>query len=365
MNKLFSIGLVFLIALGSGCRRDQAPALNTRVADYPARVEVDVRQAQQLNEISGLAIALMSDTLSDLDPARPGSDINKLNRVASTVRLQVSRSTFRLLDLAHHYAELTGGALDFTAAPLEKIWGLHGQIPEEIPSAALIEGTQAGVGHLFVEIFDKGAVAFTSPNTQIDLGPLGAAYAVDLATLDLRQRGFNTVRLQLGGIQRVLGRPHEQQAWSALLPAPSATLTNLGTVRLDHPHTALAVVQLYDPPLLIANTLFGHVLDPRNGRPAKGTLLTAVLAPSATLAQALAQALLVVGLDDAPALLPLFPKCEVLMIPDRQPEELWMTRDFAERFSADPSFTGTFQTLEPQIVTPAASDEAAPSAPPR
>jgi thiamine biosynthesis lipoprotein len=41
--------------------------------------------------------------------------------------------------------------------------------------------------------------------------------------------------------------------------------------------------------------LYGHILDPRTGYPAKGVLSTTVLAPTATLADALSTAFYVLG----------------------------------------------------------------------
>jgi thiamine biosynthesis lipoprotein len=44
-----------------------------------------------------------------------------------------------------------------------------------------------------------------------------------------------------------------------------------------------------------AGKLYGHILDPRIGQPAEGVLSTTVLAPTATLADALSTAFYVLG----------------------------------------------------------------------
>lgn len=331
---------ILLVLAAGGCRPPPSPVVESLVDRKPAAVEVAPDLMKRRDEIAGLALAHMTETIADLDPGRAGSDLNKLNRVAHSVRLQVSRNTFRLIDLAHHYSERTGGAFDLTAAPLESLWGLRGgPAPVEEPPPELIEGVRQGVGRQHLEIFDQGAVAYTSAGTQIGLDLIGQAYAVDLAILELRRREFSRVRVQLGGAQRALGPYRENHPWMAALTHPFQTGTNLGTVALAPPHPALVVVRLNEHTIQIGTNTYGHILDPRTGQPAHGTALAAVLGPSATMAHALAQALVVVGVEQAPGLLAQFPKCEALLVPDGPAPELWRTAGFAARLNLDPALT--------------------------
>lgn len=365
MNGLRSVSwtLALLLAgLVSACHREIKLSTESVIAGYPAWIEVGEEHGEQLAPAANFAFGVMTATMETLDPERPDSDLNKLNRVANTVRLQVSRNTFRLLDLIHHYSGLTAGTIDPTVYPLEKAWGLHGKAPEEEPSPELLEALRIGVGRDFVELFDQGAVAFTSPNTQIHLGRFGTAYAVDLAALDLRRRGYSSVHVQLDGFQRVLGMRSAAKAWVAPVSHPFLDTAFTGFLTLEGTHTSLTVLRLYDQPLNVGDHIYGGILDPRNGRPAEGTALVAVTGPSATMAAALAQALLVAGLKGAPALLSAFPKCEALVIPDQQPEELWMTSGWQERFTVTADSTNQQHTLE-RAATPADGDEPATPAP--
>ena len=355
--------VLLLVLAAGGCRPPPAPVVESLVDRKPAAVEVVPDLMKRRDEIAGLALAHMTETISDLDPDRAGSDLNKLNRVAHSVRLQVSRNTFRLIDLAHHYSERTGGAFDLTAAPLENLWGLpDGPAPVEEPPPELIEGVRQGVGRQHVEIFDQGAIAYTSAGTQIGLDLIGQAYAVDLAILELRRREFSQIRVQLGNAQRALGPYRSGQPWTAALAHPFLAGTNLGSVVLAPPHPALVVVRLHEHTIRIGTNTYGHILDPRTGRPAQGTALAAVLGPSATMAHALAQALVVVGVEHAPGLLAQFPKCEALLVPDNAASELWRTAGFAARLNLDPALNWTVVELA-NTASGAASAAPAPAAP--
>ena len=332
MAVAVSIGL-------AGCRPPPDRVVESSVLNHPMRVEISAEAKQTPGDAAAEAQRLMEGVLKDLDPGRPGSDIYKLNQVANTVRLQVSRSCFRLIDLARHYSERTDGAYDLTAAPLEEVWNCAGGQLAEAPADQLIEGVLAGVGYRFVEIFDQGAVAFTMQGTRIGFRLLGPAYAVDLAILDLRRRGYDNLIIQVGGIHRVLGARTLDQSWTVELP------DSMGQVRVGGAKPALAVLQARQPPLQVAGRLYSHVLDPRTGRPSEGTAWVAVLAPSATMAQVLAEALLVAGIGQAPALLAQFPKCEIMVRPDDQATATGCTKGFAQRLKLRDAAAGQPTTL--------------------
>jgi thiamine biosynthesis lipoprotein len=58
----------------------------------------------------------------------------------------------------------------------------------------------------------------------------------------------------------------------------------------------------------------GHILDPRTGEPAQGTVLTAVVLPSATETDALSTALLVLGAAGQETLAGLRPGLRALVV---------------------------------------------------
>ncbi len=358
----FAIVLTLLLVT-HGCRPPPPRVMESRVAGKKAAVEVSTTRKDQLGPIASQTFHSMSETMADLDALRPGSDLNKLNRTASSIRLQVSRNTFRLVDLAHHYSERTDGAYDLTSAPLDNLWGLRGaEVPGEEPVEELIAGVLQGIGHAHVELFDQGAVAYTSSGTQIGLDLIGQAYAVDLAVLELRRLTYTDVRVQLAGAQRVLGQQDRNQPWQVVLPNPFAADTNAGTVQLSAPHPALVVVQLRDEVVTIGTNTYGHIINPQTGRPATGTALAAVLAPSATMASALAQALIVVGTERADELLARFPKCEALILPDHQPVEVWRTEGFARQLNLHPDLGWSVIPLA-AAVSPPRDDATAPASP--
>src|SRR5690606_22148860 len=133
----------------------------------------------------------------------------------------------------------------------------------------------------------------------IDLGGIGKGYAVDEAIGLLREAGVERAFLHGGtSTSYGLGQPQDQDGWRVSIDALiDPTASRDGETR------TVAVAALADASLSVSavwgkafehdGVVYGHVLDPRLGRPVEGAMLTAVVSPSATEADALSTALLV------------------------------------------------------------------------
>jgi thiamine biosynthesis lipoprotein len=112
-----------------------------------------------------------------------------------------------------------------------------------------------------------------------------------------------------------LGAPSGAEAWQVAVDAPAD---------FPAPDTTLAVVPLRDASLSVSavwgkaftsgGRVYGHVLDPREGRPVEGAALTAVVSNSATEADALSTALLVAGRRSTALLERMRDRCRALLL---------------------------------------------------
>jgi thiamine biosynthesis lipoprotein len=293
-----------------------------------------------------------------MNARNPDSQIGKINRVANLLQTPLSEDTFKIIDLAYYYAELTDGAFDITAAPLYDLWGVDKATPpDEPPTAELINSARASMGKANAPVSLNRTIAFTTPLTRIDPRELASGYAVDLALLQLRRNRIEDALITYGKTARCQGTADALQSWDVGIPNPSGD-GDVGRITLPDAF-AMHTSQLYDHAITIKGKRYGHIIDPRTGYPAEGTLSVTVLGPTATQASALAQALVVLGLEGSRAVLPRFERHDVMIIPDKQPLELWMTPGFSVRFKPDPAFAGSVHVLEvaPQAKPAAAGDE--------
>ncbi len=249
---------------------------------------------------------------------RPTSEVAGLNARAARSAVRVTPSLFRLLQQARELHQQTEGVFDITVAPLMRCWGFRdgsGRIPE----AASLAEARARVGMNLVELnADDLTVRFAREGVMLDLGAIGKGYALERAVGLLREAGVRSALLN-GGTSTIygLGRPPEAVAWKVAVEYPAERKPGI-------PPSYLAAVPLCDEALSVSavwgrsfeaeGKTFGHVLDPRVGRPVADTMLAAVALASCTETDALSTALLIAGESGHEPILRLRPEMRTLLI---------------------------------------------------
>jgi thiamine biosynthesis lipoprotein len=255
----------------------------------------DVRALRAAGEEALEEIARIEAQLSLYQPA---SEVAHLNGRAAREPVRVTPGVFALLQHAKRISEETSGAFDITVAPLVRCWGfMRGGGRTPLPGELAEARGKVGMNLVRLDEADS-TVRFAQEGVMLDLGAIGKGYAVELAAGVLREAGVGSALLH-GGSSTVyaLGHPPDADRWKVAIDGPPR--------RQDTRASPLALVLLKDESLSVSavwgksfqagGKVFGHVLDPRTGRPVTGALLAAVILPSATETDALSTALLVAG----------------------------------------------------------------------
>lgn len=267
----------------------------------------------------------------------PTSEISFINCRASRQPVQVEPRLFALLKSAQRLHQETGGAFDITVAPLIRCWGFvggTGNLPsdEQIAEAR----AQVGMGHVILDE-RRFTVRFDRPGMMIDLGSIGKGYALEAAAEILLEAGIERALLH-GGTSTVyaIGSPPEADAWKIAIESPPPRKAKIELPESPEPTgRPLAVVELADTSLSVSGvhgkcfrvgeTVYGHVLDPRTGRPAQGALLAAVVLPSAAETDALSTALLLAGVPGHQEVANLRPGMKTLVVDEEPQTGEWRT----------------------------------------
>ncbi len=340
--KFSAIASILLATALIGCRPPAPRETTFTAGNATAHIAVGDGAADLLSTALSPTRRIFNNTWTAFDPDNRSGEIGKVNRMAGEYRLHISFDTFRALDLADYYGKLTGGAYDFTIAPLRDLWGFGSAPAHETPTDEEIAATRDLVGPDHFQLSEQGAISILTAGTRIAPGDLPYAYGTDLAILELRRRELGPALITWGNFTRALCAPGEKFSCRVPLPNPLATNSSLGTLDLA-PDAALAIANLYAESVTLNGKRFGGILDPHTGRPAHGTLLVAVRAPTCTMAHVLAQALIVTGIEQGAALFENFPDCEALIIPDGAPLELWATPGFAEHLQLASTVNATLK----------------------
>jgi thiamine biosynthesis lipoprotein len=190
----------------------------------------------------------------------------------------------------------TEGAFDIALAPLMKCWGFVNQSGSYPTAESLKMAREQSGMHLISLDPDTTSISFSRPGVMIDLGAIGKGYAIEEAMHILIELGITRAFLHGGtSTMYALGRPLDDEAWKVAIPY----------VDPNGQEEILAVIDLVDASLSVSavsgksfsheGEVYGHVMDPREGKPVKGAELAAVVLPSATESDALSTALLVLG----------------------------------------------------------------------
>ncbi|MDX1383045.1 MAG: FAD:protein FMN transferase [Thermoanaerobaculia bacterium] len=221
------------------------------------------------------------------------SEISRLNLHAGRRAVTTDPEVFGVLQRCRDLSEATGGAFDITIGRLVEAWGFGGG-SRRVPTDKELQLAQrnSGFAGLDLEAADR-SVRFLLPGLQLDLGSVGKGYALDRAASLVRELGVERALLGAGWSSFVsVGPPPDQDGWPI-----TVSLTRGGapisTVRLGVGSVSTSSVggDFFE----LEGELYGHILDPRSGRPVTGVLEATVLAESGELSDSLSTALMVIG----------------------------------------------------------------------
>lgn len=236
---------------------------------------------------------------SSLSLYKSYSLINKFN--ASAEGVTMDRHMRNVVKAALKTSQETKGIFDITVFPLTNAWGFGPAGQQPLPDSAAVQQLLACIGSDKIRI-KENFLYKTKPCVQLDPNGIAQGYAVDMVADKLDALGIRHYLVELGGELRVKGRKQPSgQKMSIGIEAPGendfepvmeqviyldkGAVTTSGNYRRYHETNGLRR---------------SHLLDPRSGYPLSNELISAtVVAPDAMTADALDNALMGMGLQQA------------------------------------------------------------------
>ena len=239
---------------------------------------------------------------------RPESAIRRLNRDGNLTAPPLE--LVALLAEARSFSERTEGAFDVTVQPLWRLYAAHFARPDADPrgpAEAEHARAQALVDYRAVEI-EPAEARFARPGMAITLNGIAQGYITDRVATLLHDAGMGDVLLDIGEV-RALGRHPDGRPWRVGIRRTAEPETVARTVTLVDRAvaTSAGIASVFEP-----SGRHHHLFDPATGRPAQATGQVSVIAPRATMADALSTALAVSRPERAGAYAARFPEIEVV-----------------------------------------------------
>ncbi len=253
--------------------------------------------------------------------------------------------TARVLAAALQVAAESAGAFDPTVEPLVRLWGFLGGA-RQLPDSAAIAALLPDIGFRKLRCPPAAdRLSALRPGLRLDLGGIAKGHAVDCARDSLVALGVQDALVDLSGNIALLGAPPGRAAWRLGLRDPADREHTLGTLTL--PRAAVATSGDYEQFVAAGGRRYGHILDPRSGWPVDSLASVTVVMDSATLADAWATALTVLGPTAARRLARARLDMDVILVERRPdaagPDLIWVEETLAGAFTLDPALSRRYR----------------------
>jgi len=218
----------------------------------------------------------LDDLLSNY---KADSEWSQVNRHAAEGPIRVSPELFDLLSACVEYSRESEGAFDITVGPLMKVWGFYkgtGHLPHRAEVMAAL--TRVGYRHIHLDAKAQ-TVWFDKSGVEIDPGGIGKGYAVDRMVDVLKQKGFRNA-LVAGSGSSIYGMgapPSQPKGWAVDIKDPwdqSKTATEVFLKDMS-----MSTSGSYEKFFRAEGKIYAHIMDPRTGYPARGSVAVSVIAP--------------------------------------------------------------------------------------
>ncbi len=275
--------------------------------DTVVDVRVDGRNSEALVE---KVFTVMGDLERLLSRFLDESDVSKVNRGAGHW-VKVSPTTLEVIELGIELGDLTAGIFDITIGAVLDLWGF-GSGRYHVPNQEEIAKALATVDYTKVEVDRANGQVRIPEGTVLDLGGIAKGYIVDCATKVLRDAKVSRSIINAGGDISVIGRRPDNMPWRVGVQNPEEPSDIRWILPLDD--ESVVTSGDYQRYFLYHDERYHHIIDPRDGFPARGLNSVTIVGESSSICDALSTAVFVLGWEEGRALVEKVPDVEGIIV---------------------------------------------------
>jgi thiamine biosynthesis lipoprotein len=236
-------------------------------------------------------IKQLDGIMSDYDPE---SELMRLCLTAGQGKaVPVSRDLLTVLSRAQDVSEKSDGTFDVSVGPVVKLWR-RARKSGALPSAEEIARARELVGYRKIQIdADAGTVMLLKAGMQLDLGGIGAGYAVDKALKVLKDHGITSALVDASGDIGVSDAPPGKTGWRiGVAPLePEGEPSRYLLLKHAAVTTSGDAFQFVE----IEGKRYSHIVDPRTGLGLTERSSVTVIARDCTTADSYTKAVMLLG----------------------------------------------------------------------
>ncbi|MGH7550859.1 MAG: FAD:protein FMN transferase [Gemmatimonadota bacterium] len=269
---------------------------------------------------AGFAVADSVERL--LDRLNPGSEVAAVNRAAGGQPIEISPWTETAIAAALQWAERTEGAFDPTVGPLVDLWGFGPSAEPRIPDPASIAAAKSHVGWSRVELDTLANTVFLPDSgMQLDLRAVMKGFALDRMREAMLNAGATSGIVDFSGDLVFFGPGPESTGGSWPIELRNPFDPDDGFAIFEMPPGSASTSSSLKRQVTIGGQRYGHLIDPRSGRPIDvGLVSVSVFSEDALISDILATSLFVLGSRRGPQMVERWPEVDAVFVTDTPPQ---------------------------------------------
>lgn len=292
----FGVALLWAIVLLSPGCRNQEPAYTERFQAFGTQIDltligIDKASFERVAAIIKADFTAIHQAWHGWEPGPLGL-VNK--QLPTGQEFAAPPAVLPLIEQGIRLAEHSQGLFNPAIGKLLRLWGFQSEDTDSLPLPVDRDiQEQLRSNPKMRDLHLEGIILRgTNPSVQLDFGALGKGYAIDLVTQHLRELGIHNALLNAGGDYRAIGS-RDGLPWRVPIRRPSGVGV-LGTINVQGDESVFTTGQ-YEGAHIREGKRLHHIIDPRTGYPAKGTMAVTVIHSESITADAASTALFIAG----------------------------------------------------------------------
>lgn len=276
---------------------------------------------ETLNQIK-LRTLMLDDMFSVF---KENSEITRINKAAGKMSVEVSHETYKIIQRAIEFSQVSNGAFDISAGSLSRLWR-KAKNENRVPDKEELKEKKELTNYKDIVMSDY-KVGLSKRGQEIDLGGIAKGYAADEAKRMLLEEKITDAIINFGGTVITIG--DEKQIG---IQNPDAN-TGISIGRLKVRQQAVVTSGLYERYYMKDGNRYHHIINPKTGMPSQSGLLSVtIIGDSALEMDALSTVFFVTGIEDGIKILDKY-SAEVIFIDSYR--DVFLTKGLVDKFEKD------------------------------
>ena len=248
-------------------------------------------QGGRLLDSSVAEVKRLELLLTEFDPA---SQTSLINQAAGVEPVTVPEEVYQLILRSKNISNLTQGAFDITSGLLKRLYNFKGQ-HFIFPGRRQLREALNKVGYQNIELREPQQVFLRRKGMHIGFGGIGKGYAADKVKAMLAREGITSGVINASGDLTAWGTRADGSPWRVGIADPEKPDKMLLWLPLEN--ASVATSGDYEQFFIKDGIRYAHTIDPKSGLPVKEIKSVTIVSPVAELADALATAVFVMGVE--------------------------------------------------------------------